>query len=95
MFIRIDLASEPVNLWSDSAGSVLKKYFKEYTMSQAHAQAFLERMQSDDAFNDAVTRIEDVETKMAYINREGYDFTAEDLEMTSYQNSADQNAECP
>ncbi|MEI8186418.1 MAG: Nif11-like leader peptide family natural product precursor [Chlorobiaceae bacterium] len=64
-------------------------------MSQAHAQAFLERMQSDDAFNDAVTRIEDVETKMAYINREGYDFTAEDLEMTSYPNSADQNAECP
>ncbi|MEI8185283.1 MAG: Nif11-like leader peptide family natural product precursor [Chlorobiaceae bacterium] len=54
-------------------------------MSQAQAQAFLERMKRDDAFNEAVNRIEDVETKMAYIHREGYDFTTDELEMATMQ----------
>ena len=37
----------------------------------------------DEAFNEAVNRIEDVETKMAYIEREGYRFTADELEEAS------------
>jgi len=49
-------------------------------MSQKKAQAFLERMKSDEAFNEAVIRIEDTETKMAFIQRHGYQFTADELE---------------
>ena len=52
-------------------------------MSQKKALDFLERMKSDEAFNEAVNRIEDVETKMAYIEREGYRFTADELEEAS------------
>ena len=52
-------------------------------MSQMKALDFLERMKSDEAFNEAVNRIEDVETKMAYIEREGYRFTADELEEAS------------
>ena len=40
-------------------------------------------MKSDEAFNEAVNRIEDVETKMDYIEREGYRFTADELEEAS------------
>ena len=54
-------------------------------MSLEQGQAFLKRMISDDSFNATITRIEDVETKIAYINREGYNFTADELEMATYQ----------
>ena len=37
-------------------------------------------MKSDDTFNEAVNRMEDVETKMAFINRQGYQFTSDELE---------------
>ena len=37
-------------------------------------------MKSDEAFNEAVIRIEDTETKMAFIQRHGYQFTADELE---------------
>ena len=52
-------------------------------MSQKLALGFLERMMSDEAFNEAVNGIEDLETKMAYIEREGHRFTADELEGAS------------
>ena len=52
-------------------------------MSQKLALGFLERMMSDEAFNEEVNGIEDLETKMAYIEREGYRFTADELEGAS------------
>ncbi len=52
-------------------------------MSQKLALDFLERMKSDEAFNEAVNTIEDFGTKMAYIERQGYRFTADDLEEAS------------
>lgn len=53
-------------------------------MSLEHAQAFLERMKSDEEFNAAVIRMEDAETMMAFIQRQGYDFTSDELEVASY-----------
>jgi predicted ribosomally synthesized peptide with nif11-like leader len=53
-------------------------------MSQEQAEAFLERMKNDDAFNAAVIRMDDLETKMAYINRKGYTFTSDELEKASH-----------
>jgi predicted ribosomally synthesized peptide with nif11-like leader len=53
-------------------------------MSQEQAEAFLERMKNDDAFKATVIRMEDLETKMAYINRKGYTFTADELEKASH-----------
>ncbi|MEI7707273.1 MAG: Nif11-like leader peptide family natural product precursor [Chlorobium sp.] len=52
-------------------------------MSQEHAKAFLERMKNDEEFNGAVLRMEDSETKMAFIQREGYEFTTDELETAS------------
>jgi predicted ribosomally synthesized peptide with nif11-like leader len=52
-------------------------------MSQEQARAFLERMKNDEMFNGAVLRMEDTETKMAFIQREGYEFTTEELEAAS------------
>ncbi len=49
-------------------------------MSQELAQAFLERMRSDETFIEAVIRMEDAETKMAFIQRQGYKFTSDELE---------------
>ena len=54
-------------------------------MSKEDANAFLERMKNDDAFNEAVNRMEDAETRMAFINRQGYNFTPEELAMASHQ----------
>ncbi|NMW21423.1 MAG: Nif11-like leader peptide family natural product precursor [Chlorobiaceae bacterium] len=54
-------------------------------MSQEQANAFLERMKSDELFRDAVIRMEDIETKMAYISRQGFSFTADELEMANCQ----------
>ncbi len=48
-------------------------------MSKEDARAFIARMRRDEAFSDAVIRIEDIESKMAYIGREGFSFTAVEL----------------
>jgi predicted ribosomally synthesized peptide with nif11-like leader len=56
-------------------------------MSQEQAKAFLERMRNDEEFNGAVLRMEDAETKMAFIQREGYEFTTEELETASSSRS--------
>ena len=53
-------------------------------MSKEKAEAFLERMKNDDAFNAAVIRKEDPETKIAYIIRKGYQFTSDELEAATY-----------
>jgi predicted ribosomally synthesized peptide with nif11-like leader len=48
-------------------------------MSQQQAIFFLDKMLKDDDFREAVIRIEDVETKMEYIHRQGFSFTVEEL----------------
>ena len=53
-------------------------------MSHEDACAFLERMKSDDAFNEAVNRMEDAETRMAFIDRQVYQFTLNELYEASY-----------
>jgi predicted ribosomally synthesized peptide with nif11-like leader len=53
-------------------------------MSKELAEAFLERMKKDDAFKTAVIKKEDPETKIAYINRKGYQFTSDELEAATY-----------
>jgi len=50
-------------------------------MSEEDANAFLEKMKNDDAFNEVVNRMEDGDTRMAFINRQGYNFTPEELDM--------------
>ena len=52
-------------------------------MSLEQAYAFLDRMKNDDLFNEAVIRMQDVETKMAFIKRQGYTFTTDELEEAS------------
>jgi predicted ribosomally synthesized peptide with nif11-like leader len=52
-------------------------------MSQQQAEFFLEKMLKDDDFREAVIRIEDVESKMEYIHRQGYTFTVEELGIAS------------
>jgi predicted ribosomally synthesized peptide with nif11-like leader len=58
--------------------------FKESFMSQEQAKIFLEKMKSDDAFREAVIRIEDVDTKIEYINRNGFSFTSDELEVATF-----------
>lgn len=48
-------------------------------MSREDAQAFIERMRRDEAFMNDVIAIEDVEKKIAFINRHGYSFTSSEL----------------
>jgi predicted ribosomally synthesized peptide with nif11-like leader len=48
-------------------------------MSQEQAMMFIERMKTDEAFREAVIKIENVEKKIAFINQEGIRFTSEEL----------------
>lgn len=48
-------------------------------MSQKDAQAFLERMRRDEVFSEVVLRLEDSESRMAFINREGFDCTIDEI----------------
>ncbi len=52
-------------------------------MSLEQAKTFLDRMMNDEEFNNAVIRMEDIETKMAFIERQGYSFTLTELEAAS------------
>ena len=53
----------------------------ESGMSQQDAQAFIERMKSDDAFHEAVIRLEEMESRIAFINREGFDCTLDEISL--------------
>ena len=48
-------------------------------MSKEAAQAFIEKMKSDEAFRAKVTAGEDVAAKMAIITGEGFDCSAEEI----------------
>ena len=48
---------------------------QESGMSQQDAQAFIERMKYDDTFHEAVIRLEEMESRIAFINREGFDLS--------------------
>ena len=54
---------------------------QESGMSQQDAQAFIERMKSDDAFHEAVIRLEEMESRIAFINREGFDCTLDEISL--------------
>ena len=54
---------------------------QESGMSQQDAQAFIERMKSDDAFREAVIRLEEMESRIAFINREGFDCTLDEISL--------------
>ncbi|MEI8032540.1 MAG: Nif11-like leader peptide family RiPP precursor [Chlorobiaceae bacterium] len=48
-------------------------------MSTEQAKEFLARMKNDERFMEAVIGIEDVETRMEYIRREGFDVTDNEI----------------
>ena len=48
-------------------------------MSKEAAQAFVEKMKSDEAFRAGVMAEEDVEARMALIRAEGFDCSAEEI----------------
>ncbi len=48
-------------------------------MSQEQAQAFVERMKSDQAFAARVLAVEEGEQRLAFIHAEGYDCSAGEL----------------
>jgi len=54
-------------------------------MSEQGADAFLERMQSDETFRERVLEIEDVEARVAFVNAEGFDCTAEEIRQEGYR----------
>jgi len=49
------------------------------TMSKEAAQAFVEKMKSDEAFRERVMAVEDVEARMALIRDEGFDCSAAEI----------------
>ncbi|MEI8186920.1 MAG: Nif11-like leader peptide family natural product precursor [Chlorobiaceae bacterium] len=49
-------------------------------MSKEHAMGFIERMWFDVEFSRKLMGISDFQTKMAYINREGFSFSLEELQ---------------
>ena len=55
-------------------------------MSQQDAQAFIERMKYDDAFHEAVIRLEEMESRIAFINREGFDCTLDEISLLPKEN---------
>ena len=52
-------------------------------MSQEQARVFLEKMKTDDAFREVIVGIEDVDTKLEYINQKGFIFTQNELEVAA------------
>ncbi len=64
---------------------------QESGMSQQDAQAFVERMKYDDAFHEAVIRLEEMESRIAFINREGFDCTLDEISLLpkEYKNGAE------
>ena len=52
-------------------------------MSTEQAQAFVERMKSDDAFRARVLAEEDVAARMEIIGAEGFDCSAAEIEAVS------------
>ena len=52
-------------------------------MSQEQARVFLEKMKTDDVFREVIVGIEDVDTKLEYINQKGFIFTSNELEVAA------------
>jgi len=50
-------------------------------MSKKQADRFLEKMRSDENFREDVIQIEDIDKKIKFLNRHGFTFTAEELEI--------------
>ena len=48
-------------------------------MSKEAAQAFVEKMKSDEAFRERVMAVQDVEARMALIVAEGFDCSADEI----------------
>jgi len=52
-------------------------------MSAEQAQAFFQRMKSDEAFAAKVKAVEDVDARMELINAEGFDCSVEEIKAVS------------
>ncbi|MBW4054612.1 MAG: Nif11-like leader peptide family natural product precursor, partial [Proteobacteria bacterium] len=52
-------------------------------MSIESAQAFLERMKSDEEFAKNVTEYKDYEASMSYVKEAGFEFTLEEVKAVS------------
>jgi predicted ribosomally synthesized peptide with nif11-like leader len=50
-------------------------------MSMKSAKAFIERMKTDEEFRTKVTEYKDTETRTAFVKSQGFDFTADDIEL--------------
>jgi len=48
-------------------------------MSLESARAYIERMKTDEEFRKKVTECKDNKTRKAFVLKEGYDFTEEDI----------------
>lgn len=48
-------------------------------MSIESAKAFIERMKTDEDFNNRVSTAEDKEARIAFVKANGFDFSAEDI----------------
>ena len=59
-------------------------------MSIDQAKAFIERMKSDKAFADQVMVIEDVDKRMSFIKKAGFDFTLEEIKAVKAELSDEQ-----
>mgnify|MGYP006291018715 CR=1 FL=1 len=57
-------------------------------MSVEQAKAFIERMKTDEAFREKVMSIEDAASRIACIQGEGFDCTAEEINEVSQEDSS-------
>jgi predicted ribosomally synthesized peptide with nif11-like leader len=51
------------------------------------AKAFIEKMNTDEDFRKKVTECKDNEARKAFVLKEGYDFTADDLKLEELSDS--------
>jgi predicted ribosomally synthesized peptide with nif11-like leader len=58
---------------------------EEYFMSIESAKAYIERMKTDEDFRKKVTDCKDTEARKAFVMKEGYDFSKEDMEMVKVE----------
>lgn len=50
-------------------------------MSMESAKAYIERMKTDEDFRKKVTECKGTDTRKAFIKSQGFDFTADDIEL--------------
>ena len=59
-------------------------------MSKAAAQAFVDKMKTDEEFKKKIMAMEDVDQRMKLINSEGFDCTADEINELSRELSSEE-----